>query len=217
MCQIFVIVGSMLPGCDEMAPPNQSSLATLVEFLFQPILVVLYGTTYFLFGEFVMPTASRSSLVPDLSVVLLTLLVTFLTALLLKKVQASGTNLPDNGIASASAVALSATSLALSHFVAFNRIIVVGAVGIMTVILVGSFVRIFFKVSGHMMVLSFIITGLILIGNWMLVLMYPLLFPVAWCRIHLKKHTLEQVIFGTILGLIVGSFGYWALSIFKLL
>jgi membrane-associated phospholipid phosphatase len=208
----------MLHGCDEMAPPNmESSLATLIEFLFQPILVVLYGTTYFLFGEFVMPTASRSSLVPDLSVVLLALLIAFLTALLLKKVQASRTNLPDDVIASASAVALSATSLAVSHFVAFNRIIVVGAVGIMAAILVGSFVRIFFKVSGHMMMLSFVITGLVLIANWMLVLVYPLLFPVAWCRLHLKKHTLEQVIFGTILGLIVAIVGYWTLSSFKLL
>jgi hypothetical protein len=216
--QIILFAGQA-NGCDHVFPPNigKNSVAVFLEFVFQPILVVLYGAVFFLLGEFMFPTSTQSTLIPDLLVVLLALLVAFIVTLVMKKVQASRNALSDDAVASAGAVALAATTVGFSSFEAINRIIVVGALGVMTAILVGSSVRMFFKVSGHMLMLTFVITGLVVIENRLIVLAYLFLLPLAWCRLHLSKHTVVQVVLGTVLGLTVAIVGYWTLSILRLL
>jgi membrane-associated phospholipid phosphatase len=196
---------------------DKKSLAAFLEFMFQPILVVLYGAVFFLLVNFVIPTRPQSIPIPDLSVVVLALLMASICALIMKKIQTSCNVLSDDAVALTSAVALAVTTVGFSYFEAISRVIVVGAVGVMAAILVGAFVRMFFRISGHMLMLSFVITGLVIIVNWLIVPAYLLLLPVAWCRLSLRKHTVMQVFLGTVLGVTVAVFGYWALSILKLL
>ena len=152
-----------------------------------------------------------------MSVVLLAMLMAFIGAFVAKKVQSSRNALSDDAVALAGAIALAATTVGFSHFEAVNRFVVLGAVGIMTVILVGSFVRMFFKISGHMLMLSFVITGMIAIGNRFVLPAYLLLLPVAWCRLQLHRHSVTQVILGTVAGLAIAILGYWTLNILRLL
>ena len=194
---------------------SENSLAAFLEFVFQPVLVVLYGTVYFLLGEFLMSSTNptlTSNPIPDLSVVLLALLMAFCGAFIGKKVQSSRKVTSDDAVASTGAIALAATTIGLSHLVAINKLIVVGALGVMAVILLGSFVRIFFRISGHMLMLSFVITGLVVIGNRFALPAYLVLFPVGWCRLRLKRHSVEQVILGTVAGFAIAIIGYWALN-----
>jgi membrane-associated phospholipid phosphatase len=199
---------------------SENSLAAFLEFVFQPVLVVLYGTVYFLLGEFFVfstgPTPI-STLIPDLSVVLLALLMAFCGAFIAKKVESSRKVSSDDAVASTGAVALAATTVGLSHLVVLNRLIVVGSLGVMAVILLGSFVRMFFKISGHMLMLSFVITGLVVMGNRFVLPVYLLLFPVGWCRLRLQRHSVEQVILGTVAGFAIAIIGYWALNALRLL
>jgi membrane-associated phospholipid phosphatase len=66
-------------------------------------------------------------------------------------------------------------------------------------------VSIFWKVSGHMTYLLILATiTTMLFFSWPLFIFWAIIVPiVAWSRLELKKHTLMQVIGGTILGLLV--------------
>ena len=199
---------------------SENSLAAFLEFVFQPVLVVLYGTVYFLLGEFFVSSTSPtpiSALIPDLSVVLLAVVMAFCGAFIAKKVQSSHNVTSDDAVASTGAIALAATTIGLSHLAAINTLIVVGAVGVMAVILLGSFVRMFFKISGHMLMLSFVITGFVVIGNRFVLPAYMLLFPVGWCRLHLQRHSVAQVILGTVAGFAIAIIGYLALNVLHLI
>lgn len=71
----------------------------------------------------------------------------------------------------------------------------------------------FWKISVHMTVLSSIVTITVILYGIKYWWLYLILIPVAWARIHRKRHTLAQTIAGTLLAftltlIIFGLFGY---------
>lgn len=66
-------------------------------------------------------------------------------------------------------------------------------------------VSIFWKMSGHLIYLSssaYIILKLYF--SWPLLIFFFLLLPlVAWARVHLQRHTIAQVIAGSIMGILI--------------
>lgn len=74
----------------------------------------------------------------------------------------------------------------------------------------------FWKISFHTSWITFTsITYYIFFGKWTLFLM--LLIPlVAWARIKIKRHTIAQVIAGSLLTMITASFGYSLFGLFDI-
>lgn len=61
----------------------------------------------------------------------------------------------------------------------------------------------FWKISVHMITLSTVVTIFVLLYSKIAIVLYLLIFPVAWARIYRKKHTLMQTIVGTAAGVII--------------
>ena len=194
-------------------------LAGGLAFAFQPTLALTYGAAFFFVGEF--PASGLQTMfMHDLLAVLLTAAVSWMVILaysVAKNVPLSRKASFGDEVFSVGAVALGVTTVVFSYFVAIDRIIVLGAVGVMTVILIGSVARRFLEISGHLLILSFVITGFVIIVSWLWVTGYLLLVPVAWCRIRLRKHTPVEVLLGRVLGIAIPAAGYWALRILNLI
>ncbi|MDO8513765.1 MAG: phosphatase PAP2 family protein [bacterium] len=72
------------------------------------------------------------------------------------------------------------------------------------------FVTVFWKISLHTMAFSSVVTLLAYLYNPYALILYFFLIPVGWSRIHRKRHSLLQVIAGSLVGLIT------ALGVFTL-
>lgn len=68
------------------------------------------------------------------------------------------------------------------------------------------------KISIHTSTLSALITLLVVLRGVELLPLYALLIPVAWARVLLGKHSVAQIIGGTMLGIAVTYFSWLALS-----
>lgn len=68
------------------------------------------------------------------------------------------------------------------------------------------------KISIHTSTLSALITLLVVLRGPELVFLYLLLIPVAWARVLLRKHSVSQIIGGTLLGIAVTYFCWLALG-----
>ena len=65
------------------------------------------------------------------------------------------------------------------------------------------FVTIFWKISLHLLAFSSAVTLLAYLFNPLAVLLYVFLVPIGWARIYRKRHTLSQVVAGSLVGIIV--------------
>ncbi|MDP3012459.1 MAG: hypothetical protein HQ569_02895 [Actinobacteria bacterium] len=73
----------------------------------------------------------------------------------------------------------------------------------------------FWKVSAHTAWITFmVITFNILFGKWMLFLL-PLIPMVGWARVKIKRHTVKQVISGSIISFITTFFVYLRYGFFN--
>lgn len=68
------------------------------------------------------------------------------------------------------------------------------------------------KISIHTSALSALITLLVVIRGLELLPLYALLIPVAWARVLLRKHSVAQIVGGTLLGIVVTYFSWLVLS-----
>ncbi len=68
------------------------------------------------------------------------------------------------------------------------------------------------KISIHTSTLSALITLLVVLRGPELAFLYVLLVPVAWARVLLRKHSVSQIIGGTLLGIAVTYFCWLALG-----
>lgn len=68
------------------------------------------------------------------------------------------------------------------------------------------------KISIHTSTLSALITLLVVLRGQELAFLYVLLVPVAWARVLLRKHSVSQIIGGTLLGIAVTYFCWLALG-----
>lgn len=78
---------------------------------------------------------------------------------------------------------------------------------IATIVLVGvlSLVTLFWKISFHAATISAAVTATVLVGGssvWPALLLIPM---VGWSRVRLGRHTLRQVIFGSLIGMAIAS------------
>jgi membrane-associated phospholipid phosphatase len=68
------------------------------------------------------------------------------------------------------------------------------------------------KISIHTSTLSALITLLVVLRGPELAVLYVLLIPVAWARVLLRKHSIAQIIGGSLLGIVVTYFCWLALG-----
>lgn len=68
------------------------------------------------------------------------------------------------------------------------------------------------KISIHTSTLSALITLLVVLRGIELLPLYVLLIPVAWARVLLRKHSVAQIIGGTLLGIVVTYFSWLVLN-----
>jgi len=69
-----------------------------------------------------------------------------------------------------------------------------------------TFITLFWKISGHMTFLTMTYTSLIyLIPSPFTILLFPIIPFVAWSRIKLKKHTVLQVVMGTLMSAMISA------------
>jgi len=67
----------------------------------------------------------------------------------------------------------------------------------------------YWKISIHMTMLTSIITVAVIIFGFSCVWFYFLLVPLAWSRVHRKKHTILQVTLGAVLAFILTGLVFW--------
>jgi hypothetical protein len=79
-------------------------------------------------------------------------------------------------------------------------ILIVGATSIVLGILVLGVINMFTKASGHLTVLSALLTFLIIAEGWRACAALVLLPVLIWARIKTKNHTLLQTLLGTLIG-----------------
>lgn len=80
--------------------------------------------------------------------------------------------------------------------------------------LVVALVTQYWKISIHMAMLTSIITVAVIIFGPIYVWFYFLLIPLAWSRVHRKKHTVLQATAGTILAFILTALVFWGYGYF---
>lgn len=65
------------------------------------------------------------------------------------------------------------------------------------------FVTVFWKISLHALTYSSAVTLLVYLFNPLAAILYVFLLPIGWARIYRKRHTLLQVVAGSLVGIIV--------------
>lgn len=89
------------------------------------------------------------------------------------------------------------------------QILLTVALNLFLVSLLVTVINFSWKISVHMIGTAvFVVTCILVFGVnwWWLVLLLPI---VAWSRLHLRHHTLNQVLAGTLLGIVVTYFSFW--------
>ncbi len=81
----------------------------------------------------------------------------------------------------------------------------IGIITIFALLIVFGIVNKFIKASGHVGMLSAIITLLVLKGGPIFLLGFLLVPILAWARLKTKRHTLNEVIAGTVVGVLVAA------------
>lgn len=69
----------------------------------------------------------------------------------------------------------------------------------LVMVFIASAITLYWKISFHTAVTTSVITAIVILGGWVFAPMYLLVLVIAWARVRLKKHTLWQVIGGTLL------------------
>jgi membrane-associated phospholipid phosphatase len=82
----------------------------------------------------------------------------------------------------------------------------VGNIAIFAVVMILAAVNRFVKASVHMAVLSGALTLFVFIGGPLYLWGFLLIPVLAWARLTTKRHTLKEVVTGTIIGILVAAF-----------
>jgi len=86
------------------------------------------------------------------------------------------------------------------------RELFIGIITIFILLIVFGVVNKFIKASGHMGMLSAIITLFVFMGGLVYLWGFLLIPVLAWSRVKIKRHTLKEVLIGTIVGILVAGF-----------
>ncbi|AKM82123.1 TPA: hypothetical protein DD449_03410 [Candidatus Berkelbacteria bacterium] len=72
----------------------------------------------------------------------------------------------------------------------------------------------YWKISIHMALLTSIITVAVILFGYNFAWFYFLLLPLAWSRVHRKKHTILQALAGSLLAFILTAVVFWGFKYF---
>jgi len=81
-----------------------------------------------------------------------------------------------------------------------------GIITIFVLLIVFGIVNKFIKASGHLGMLSAIVMLFVFMGGWVYLPGFVLIPILAWSRIRLKKHSLQEVLAGVVIGISVVIF-----------
>jgi len=101
----------------------------------------------------------------------------------------------------------------LLYFLGAPQKLFVYALSGLLVTVTTAIVTLFWKISYHTTVTTSVVSAIAILGGLRFVWLFPLIIPVAWARVALKKHTFAQVVFGAIVAflltyLVFHLFGY---------
>jgi membrane-associated phospholipid phosphatase len=80
------------------------------------------------------------------------------------------------------------------------------------VTLAGAFISLFWKISLHLAGIAGPVTAMVMLLHPWWMLLYLLLLPLGWARCYLKKHTVSQVVAGSVLSVAI-TFGIVSLFV----
>ena len=82
----------------------------------------------------------------------------------------------------------------------------IGNVATFAVVIVLVLANKFIKASVHMAVLSGALTLFVFMGSWVCLLGFVLIPILAWARLTTKRHTIKEILAGTIIGILTAVF-----------
>ncbi|MGA2666753.1 MAG: hypothetical protein ABSE91_01515 [Patescibacteria group bacterium] len=99
-------------------------------------------------------------------------------------------------------------AVALAWVGAARPVIVMGVTYAANAVMVG-FLTLVWKVSVHTALLASVVTVIVILFGVQFAWLYLLLVPLAWSRIYRRRHTLTQVVGGSLIAFVVTSMVFW--------
>lgn len=178
---------------------NGKKLAETLSFVLQPqaVALLLYALV-----SFNVLRGLRAVVFFLLSVVFVSVLPTVFVLSLARKGRVSDPDLPrreERFVPYLSIVGMYSALYALLYALAAPRALLAITLCYITVTLVGAVVSLFWKISLHLAGIAGPVTALVLLVHPLFAVLFGLLVPLGWARVFLKKHTVLQVISGSLM------------------
>lgn len=178
---------------------NRKKLAETLSFVLQPqaVALLLYALV-----SFNVSRGLRAVGFFLLSVVFVSILPTVFVLSLAKRGRVSDPDLPrreERFVPYLGIVGMYGVLYALLHALVAPRALLAITLCYITVTLVGAVISLFWKISLHLAGVAGPVTALVLLVHPIFGVLFGLLVPLGWARVFLKKHTVLQVISGSLM------------------
>ncbi len=182
---------------------DRKKLAERISLVLEPqaIAVLLYALVAF--------TSSRGLRAVGffaLSVLFVSLFPTFFVLFLAKKGQVSDPDLPrreERFVPYLGIVGMYGMLFVLLVLFSAPRALLAITLCYILVTFVGAVISLFWKISLHLAGVAGPVTALVLLVHPLFALLYALLAPLGWARVFLRKHTVLQVVCGSLMSLAI--------------
>lgn len=182
---------------------NKEKLAEVLSFVLQPQAVALF---LYALVSFNVLRGFRAVGVFLLSVLFVSVLPTVFVLSLTKKGRVSNPDLPrreERFLPYLGIVGMYGALCVFLYFLSVPRELLAITLCYVVVTLVGAVISLFWKISLHLAGVAGPVTALVLLVHPLFAVLFGLLVPLGWARVFLRKHTVPQVISGSLMSSVI--------------